>query len=68
MNDVQEKLRVLLDYWVEHNREHEGEFRDWAEKVASSSEEVAQQLREAASKMAESSSVLVRAQQTLANK
>ena len=30
MND-QEKLRVLLSHWIEHNEEHAGEFRRWAE-------------------------------------
>lgn len=28
-----EKLRVLLDYWMKHNIEHAGEFREWAEKA-----------------------------------
>lgn len=28
-----EKLRALLDYWIEHNREHRDEFREWAEKA-----------------------------------
>ncbi len=27
------KLRVLLDYWIEHNKEHGEEFREWAEKA-----------------------------------
>ena len=27
------KLMVLLDYWVKHNSEHSGEFKEWAEKV-----------------------------------
>lgn len=29
MRDL-EKLRVLLDHWVGHNREHAEEFRQWA--------------------------------------
>lgn len=28
-----DKLRVLLDYWVKHNKEHGEEFRGWAEKA-----------------------------------
>jgi len=28
-----EKLRALLDYWIEHNREHKDEFVEWAEKT-----------------------------------
>jgi len=65
MDDDQEKLRVLLDYWIEHNSEHEQEFRDWADKVAPLSTEVAQQLREAAAKMAAASNDLMKAKQAL---
>jgi rubrerythrin len=65
MDDLQEKLRVLLDYWIEHNSEHEKEFRDWADKVDSVSTEVAQQLREAASEMAAASNELKKAKQAL---
>ncbi|MDY6834942.1 MAG: hypothetical protein SVY53_09120 [Chloroflexota bacterium] len=28
-----EKLRVLLDHWVEHNEEHNEKFKEWAEKA-----------------------------------
>jgi rubrerythrin len=65
MDDVQEKLRVLLDYWIEHNSEHEQEFREWAEKVGPLSTDVAQQLREAAAKMAAASDELTKAKQAL---
>ena len=27
------KLRTLLNYWIEHNREHSHEFREWADKA-----------------------------------
>jgi hypothetical protein len=33
-----DKLRILLDYWVKHNREHSGEFREWAEKAREAGE------------------------------
>jgi rubrerythrin len=65
MDDVEEKLNILLDYWIEHNSEHEKEFRDWADKVASLSGELAQQLQEAASKMAAASNDLMKAKQAL---
>jgi uncharacterized protein (DUF3084 family) len=65
MDDVQEKLQILLDYWIEHNSEHEKEFRDWADKAASSSTEVAKQLQKAATKMAAVSDELMKAKQTL---
>ena len=65
MDDIQEKLQILLDYWIEHNSEHEKEFRDWADKVVSLSTEVAQQLQEAATKMAAVSDELMKAKQAL---
>jgi rubrerythrin len=65
MDDIKEKLKILLDYWIEHNSEHEQEFRDWANKVASSSAEVAKQLQKAATKMAAVSDELMKAKQTL---
>ena len=65
MDDIQEKLKILLDYWIEHSSEHEQEFRDWADKVVSSSTEVAKQLRKAATKMATVSDELMKAKQAL---
>jgi hypothetical protein len=65
VTDIEERLRILLDYWIEHNREHEKEFRDWADKAASLSSEIAQQLQEAATKMAEASNCLGRAREAL---
>ena len=65
MDEVEEKLNILLDYWIEHNSEHEQEFRDWADKVASLSGEVALQLQEAATKMAAASDDLMKAKQAL---
>ncbi len=65
VHDVEEKSRILLDYWIEHNSEHEKEFRDCAERVVSLSIEVAQQLREAATKMAAVSNELMKAKQAL---
>jgi len=65
MSDVQKRLPILLDYWIEHNREHEKEFRSWADKAGSLSTEVAQQLQEAAARMAAASNELAKARQAL---
>ena len=32
-NDERAKLRTLLTYWIEHNKEHSQEFREWADKA-----------------------------------
>ena len=65
MDDIQRKLQALIDYWIEHNSEHEKEFRDWADKAAPSSTEVARQLKEAATRMAAASDELMKAKRTL---
>lgn len=39
MNDP-EKLRVLLSHWIDHNEEHAGEFRQWAEKAGAAAPDV----------------------------
>ena len=65
MDDVREKLQVLIDYWIEHNSEHEKEFRDWANKAVWLSTDIAQQLRVAADKMAAASAELIKAKKAL---
>jgi nickel/cobalt exporter len=32
-NDDKAKLKTLLEYWLEHNREHSEEFKEWVEKA-----------------------------------
>ena len=48
----EEKLRVLLPHWMEHNDEHAAEFRAWAEKArAAGREEVAEEIETAAKEL-----------------
>ena len=43
-----DKLKTLLSYWVEHNEEHSGEFKEWAEKARELGEaEVASEIMQA---------------------
>ena len=30
-----EKLQILIKHWIEHNEEHAGEFKEWAERAKS---------------------------------
>ncbi len=39
MNE-QEKLRVLIPHWIEHNEEHANEFRRWAETAGGAAPEI----------------------------
>ena len=65
MDDVRKKLQTLIEYWTEHNSEHEKEFREWADKADLLSSEAAQQLQKAAAKMAAASDELMKAKRAL---
>jgi|WetSurMetagenome_2_1015567.scaffolds.fasta_scaffold04311_4 hypothetical protein len=65
MKDELKQLNALLGYWLEHNEEHAGEFREWADKVPVSQKEVADLLRQAVSKMTESNGYLKKAKDLL---
>jgi hypothetical protein len=57
--DERDKLRALLNYWVEHNREHSQEFKEWADKAKILGEvEVAEEIRQAAREMDKASGLL----------
>ena len=50
--DEKDKLKALLNYWVEHNREHSQEFEEWADKAKALGEaKVAEEMRQAAQAM-----------------
>jgi hypothetical protein len=49
-----DKLRILIPHWIEHNAEHEDEFRRWAEKAG----EYANNLRAAADSIAQANEQL----------
>jgi hypothetical protein len=36
----QDKLRVLLPHWIEHNAEHAADFRTWAGRAGEAESEV----------------------------
>ena len=57
-----EKLKRLLDYWVEHNREHRDEFTEWAEKAKTfAGDTVYGQLLKAAQQMDNANEFLLQA-------
>jgi len=61
-----DELRVLLDYWVKHNREHGEEFREWAEKAESFGEiGVHDELMEACEEMGKANASLLKALEKL---
>lgn len=56
------KLGVLLPHWIEHNEEHAGEFRSWAEQAGPAREGLLQ----AAAAMEEATRALRQALTSLA--
>ena len=58
-NDERAKLRTLLNYWIEHNKEHSQEFREWAGKAKGFGEtEAGRELLQAAQEMDKASKSL----------
>jgi len=54
-----EKLRILLPHWIEHNRNHEAEFRKWATLArADGAENLAKCLDQAADNMSATDALL----------
>ena len=58
-DDERAKLRTMLNYWIEHNREHSQEFREWAGKAMELGEaEAGKEILQAAQEMDKASEIL----------
>ena len=65
MNE-KEKLRVLVDHWIEHNRDHADEFREWARRARDFAGEAAgDNILQAAGRLEEANEFLLRAAEEL---
>ena len=68
-NEERAKLRTLLNYWIEHNREHSQEFKGWAGKVKGFGEtDVSGEMLQAAREMDKASECLLEALSRLEKK
>jgi hypothetical protein len=57
-----EKLRILLPHWIEHNHNHEAEFKKWADLVRAEGQgPLAELLNKAVASMAETDGILKKA-------
>jgi len=57
-----EKLQILLPHWIEHNNNHEVEFRKWAASArAEGAERLAKLLEQATASMATTDEILKKA-------
>ena len=64
--DEKAKLKKLLSYWIEHNEEHSGEFKEWAEKAREMGEaEIAAEIMQAVANMDKVSEILKKTLQRL---
>ncbi|MDZ4230722.1 MAG: hypothetical protein U1B77_02765 [Dehalococcoidales bacterium] len=60
--DDKAKLKILLEHWIVHNKEHGEEFREWAGKMRSLGESgVGEKMLAAAQEMDRASEMLSRA-------
>ena len=60
--DEKAKLRALLNYWIEHNKEHSQEFREWVSKAKALGEaEAGEYMLQAAQEMDKASELLSKA-------
>ncbi|MBA7668398.1 hypothetical protein ES703_76508 [subsurface metagenome] len=68
-NEEKAKLRTLLKYWIEHNKEHSQEFKEWADKVKGFGEaEASEDMLQAVQAMDKASERLLRALKRLEKK
>ncbi|MDP6777455.1 MAG: hypothetical protein QGI83_11905 [Candidatus Latescibacteria bacterium] len=57
--DVQERLGILVDHWIEHNASHGEEFGKWAQRAEEAGlEGVAREIAAATERLEESTSRL----------
>ena len=60
------RLKTLLGYWIDHNREHGEEFREWADRVRELGEApAADDIAQAAQEMEKAGELLARALEKL---
>ena len=68
-SDERARLSTLLTYWIEHNKEHAEEFREWAEKAKAFGEsEAYEAMLEAAQRMDKANEPLSRVLRRLEQK
>ena len=65
-DDTLARLRILLGHWIDHNREHGEEFREWADRVREVGEAGAgDDIAQAAQEMEKAGELLARALEKL---
>jgi nickel/cobalt exporter len=68
-NAEREKIKILLNHWIEHNKEHIQELREWAEKAKRLGEaETCDDILEAAQVLDKTNEALLRALRRLEGK
>ena len=53
-----EKLKYLLEHWIEHNREHNAKYIEWAERIRDERPDVAELIIKAVEKFKEGEKLL----------
>ena len=68
MPELRDRLQTLVDYWIEHTREHEEEMRQWSDKAGPLGGEVAHALLAAADNLGRAADSLKQAKSALQSK
>ncbi|MBT9163849.1 MAG: hypothetical protein DDT24_00769 [Chloroflexi bacterium] len=64
--DDRKRLQILLDHWMEHNRDHAEEFQEWARRARDFAEEAASDnISKAVGRLEEANEFLLRAAEEL---
>ncbi len=65
-DDEKAKLKTLLNYWIEHNKEHNQEFREWSDRAKEfGALEASEKILQATLEMDKANALLTRALATL---
>ena len=64
--DEMQKLSIVIEYWIEHNQSHMGEYRRWAERAGELGlEQVMTEIEEAIRMLTQSNRHLEKAKQAI---
>ncbi len=53
-----EKLKRLLEHWIEHSKEHNAKYLEWAEKIRNERPDIAELIVKAVEKFREGEKLL----------
>ncbi len=62
---MEQKLKALLEHWIEHNEEHIQKYKEWAERLRGENPKISELLDKAIEKFREGGEILKEAYRSL---